>query len=86
MHGALKFKGRIIFQINVLHNLMIQRTFALRLKMEVVAQLVRASACGAEGRGFEPHLPPQKDLSARQISLLFLWDFIYLPKIASCSN
>ncbi len=23
-----------------------------------VAQLVRASVCGAEGRGFEPHLPP----------------------------
>ena len=24
-----------------------------------VAQLVRASDCGSEGRGFEPHLPPQ---------------------------
>ena len=23
-----------------------------------VAQLVRASDCGSEGRGFEPHLPP----------------------------
>ena len=23
-----------------------------------VAQLVRASVCGAEGRGFESHLPP----------------------------
>ncbi len=23
-----------------------------------VAQSVRASVCGAEGRGFEPHLPP----------------------------
>lgn len=28
--------------------------------MVVVAQLVRASGCGSEGRGFEPHLPPQK--------------------------
>ena len=28
--------------------------------MVVVAQLVRASVCGTEGRGFEPHLPPQK--------------------------
>ena len=27
--------------------------------MVVVAQLVRASVCGTEGRGFEPHLPPQ---------------------------
>ncbi len=26
--------------------------------MVVVAQLVRASVCGTEGRGFEPHLPP----------------------------
>lgn len=26
--------------------------------MEVVAQLVRASDCGSEGRGFESHHPP----------------------------
>ena len=26
---------------------------------EVVAQLVRASDCGSEGRGFEPHQSPQ---------------------------
>ncbi len=26
--------------------------------MVVVAQLVRVSVCGTEGRGFEPHLPP----------------------------
>ena len=25
-----------------------------------VAQLVRASDCGSEGRGFEPHIPPEK--------------------------
>ena len=24
----------------------------------VLAQLVRASDCGSEGRGFEPHIPP----------------------------
>ena len=27
-------------------------------KTVVVAQLVRASDCGSEGRGFEPRLPP----------------------------
>lgn len=27
--------------------------------MESVAQLVRASDCGSEGRGFEPHHSPQ---------------------------
>ncbi len=32
-------------------------TFAF-LYMVVVAQLVRASDCGSEGRGFESHLPP----------------------------
>ncbi len=26
---------------------------------EAVAQLVRASDCGSEGRGFDPHQPPQ---------------------------
>ena len=30
--------------------------------MVAVAQLVRASVCGAEGRGFEPHQPPIEPL------------------------
>ena len=30
--------------------------------MVVVAQLVRASDCGSEGRGFEPRLPPFRTL------------------------
>ena len=29
-----------------------------QLKMEIVAQLVRASVCGTEGRGFETHRSP----------------------------
>ncbi len=29
-----------------------------KIKMVDVAQLVRASDCGSEGRGFEPHYPP----------------------------
>ena len=34
-------------------------TFALEIiEMVVLAQLVRASDCGSEGRGFEPHIPP----------------------------
>lgn len=32
-------------------------------KMVVVAQLVRASVCGTEGRRFETGLPPQKSCS-----------------------
>lgn len=38
------------------------RIFASELQDTVdVAQLVRASDCGSEGRGFEPHLPPQEN-------------------------
>ena len=34
-------------------------TFAPEIiEMVVLAQLVRASDCGSEGRGFEPHIPP----------------------------
>ena len=35
--------------------------------MVVVAQLVRASVCGTEGRGFEPHLPPTKSFSKEEL-------------------
>ncbi len=39
--------------------------------MVVVAQLVRASDCGSEGRGFESHLPPFKGLICLRPFLLF---------------
>ena len=39
---------------------MIRIYYICRHEMVVVAQLVRASVCGTEGRGFEPHLPPKK--------------------------
>ena len=35
------------------------KCLVLQNKMVVVAQLVRVLVCGAEGRGFEPHQPPQ---------------------------
>ena len=34
-----------------------------------VAQSVRASDCGSEGRGFEPHLPPEKVFERRPFLL-----------------
>ncbi len=40
--------------------------------MEVVAQLVRASDCGSEGRGFETRLPPQTK------SQYFYWLFCFI--------
>ena len=33
--------------------------FLLSIKMVAIAQLVRASDCGSEGRGFEPHWLPK---------------------------
>ena len=33
--------------------------FRVKYNMESVAQLVRASDCGSEGRGFEPHHFPR---------------------------
>ena len=45
--------------------------------MVVVAQLVRASVCGTEGRGFESHHPPNKKglALARPFFMEFLLDF-----------
>ena len=36
-----------------------------------VAQLVRASDCGSEGRGFEPHLPPYRECINDALSFNF---------------
>ena len=36
----------------------------LQTNMVVLAQLVRASDCGSEGRGFEPHIPPINEIKA----------------------
>ena len=50
-------------------------TFAV-LKMVIVAQLVRASVCGTEGRGFEPHHSPFQNLFRNGEVFLFLKHFI----------
>ena len=48
----------------------------------VVAQLVRASVCGTEGRGFESHLPPtQKKSLSRRDEL-----FSFRPNLARLSE
>jgi hypothetical protein len=53
---SLKFMYRLLTINNELRTHFLF-TFALRF-MEGVAQLVRASVCGTEGRGFETHHPP----------------------------
>jgi hypothetical protein len=51
--------------------------------MVVVAQLVRASDCGSEGRGFESHLPPNKKATFE--SLFFVgWVASLLSKANVC--
>ena len=37
--------------------------------MVELAQSVRASGCGSEGRGFESHIPPQNELSQMSHSI-----------------
>lgn len=43
-----------------------------RIKMVVVAQLVRAMDCGSIGRGFEPRLPPKKPSAIVEGFFVFL--------------
>ena len=38
-----------------------------------IAQLVSASDCGSEGRGFESHYPPHKKNRYLTVSVLFIW-------------
>ena len=42
-----------------------------------VAQSVRVTDCGSEGRGFESHLPPKQNKRSKEMSqsdiFLFLW-------------
>lgn len=45
-------------------------------KMVNVAQLVRASDCGSEGRGFDPRLSPLKKACTNFVQAFF--DFSYL--------
>ena len=47
--------------------------------MEVVAQLVRASVCGTEGRGFETRLPPI--IKKTELYSVFFISVSYLKKI-----
>ena len=41
--------------------------------MVVVAQLVRASVCGTEGRRFEPGLPPREKKRSIDIGRFFMY-------------
>ena len=51
---------------NVFAKESIYLNFALQeINVVVVAQLVRASDCGSEGRGFEPHHPPANSFDLR---------------------
>jgi hypothetical protein len=43
-----------------------------------LAQLVRASGCGSEGRGFDPHSSPHKH---KFIDLLVLWVYSLLNNL-----
>jgi hypothetical protein len=50
------------------------RTFVKLKNMVVLAQLVRASVCGTEGRGFEPHIPPHYKISKAALQGCFFFN------------
>ena len=54
------------------------------LNMVVVAQLVRASVCGTECRGFDPRLPPHFKVSSKRKNNLVL-PFFFLIIISFLS-
>jgi hypothetical protein len=52
-------------------------TFALAKQMVIVAQLVRASDCGSEGRGFEtPHSPLNFETLQEHLKGFFIVVFV----------
>ena len=62
-------------------------TFASASYMVVVAQLVRASVCGTEGRRFEPGLPPKiKGLFFRPFFVNLKVSFILLRAFKYSKN
>lgn len=53
-------------------------TFAFANLMVGVAQLVRVSDCGPEGRGFDPHFPPKEKAESHTITVWLFLLFIYM--------
>lgn len=53
-------------------------TFALANLMVGVAQLVRVSDCGPEGRGFDPHFPPKEKAESHTKTVWLFLLFIYM--------
>ena len=49
--------------------------------MVVVVQLVRASDCGSECRGFESHQPPKKTGTMKIVPV-----FLFLPRKLACKR
>jgi hypothetical protein len=55
--------------------------------MVVLAQLVRASVCGTEGRGFEPHIPPQVLKAVlRRTAFFWLGFLVVLSELTSTGS
>ncbi len=49
--------------------------------MEALAQLVRASDCGSEGRGFEPHMPPSFKVPYGTFFIIHTLVYCYLYRL-----
>ena len=66
-------KNNSDFNIEIFVSVIKIRTFVKLKNMVVLAQLVRASVCGTEGRGFEPHIPPHYKISKSSPSRLLFF-------------
>lgn len=88
-----KLRKNDFFWKKVLKNfagLKIYYTFALEIKTVRIAQLVRASDCGSEGRGFESLFSPNKKSLIRRLFLFndvlkfmsLVWAFLMVAKFA----
>jgi hypothetical protein len=54
----------------------------MKINMVAIAQLVRASVCGTEGRGFESHWPPERKDRRNWRSFLVYRDLVtYLREL-----
>lgn len=58
----------------------------LSMYLANVAQLVRASGCGSEGRGFNPHYSPQEIIEKGFPGSLFCLIFIHRDYIVEAAH
>jgi hypothetical protein len=78
-------RNRLPIQNLILHT-MSNYLLLPSLDMVAIAQLVRASDCGSEGRGFEPHWLPIKDSEFSGSFIFHLFEYEVTAINVQCST